>query len=118
MIRRGTLAAAIVGLALGAGLLSLAALRWIGFLGLPPVVFLTLLLVGMPVGGVLLVRIRRLKERSLSEVILVSAALAVVGDAVLRPVVGSHSRASVTGTDLGLALGGALGVQARALGIQ
>jgi len=79
MIKRKTLAAAIVGLSLGAGLLSLAALRWIGLLGLPPVVFLTLLLVGMPVGGLLLVRIRRLKEKALPEVILVSVALAVVG---------------------------------------
>lgn len=79
MNQRVSLSAAIVGLSLGAGLLSLAALRWIGLLGLPPVVFLTLLLVGMPVGGVLLVRIRRLKERSFSGVILVSAALAVIG---------------------------------------
>ena len=78
-MRRPVLASAIVMLSLGAGLLSLAALRWIGFLGLPPVFFLTLLLVGMPVGGLLLVRIRWLRDRPLSGIVLISVCLSVAG---------------------------------------
>jgi SAM-dependent methyltransferase len=98
MYQRKTLAVAIVGLSLGAGLLSLAALRWIGFLGLPPVAFLTLLLVGMPVGGLILIRIRRLRERDLPGIILVSAALAVSG-ALLFLLVSDLSGAQVNLSD-------------------
>ncbi len=82
VVRRPVLAAAIVCLSLGAGLLSLVALRWIGFLGLPPVFFLTLLMVGMPVGGLLLASIRRLKELSLSSMALVSGGMAVASAAL------------------------------------
>lgn len=72
------LALSIVGLAIGAGLLSLVALRWIGFLGLPPVFFLTVLFLGMPVGGLLLLRIHRLRKLRLSLVVLWSTGLSVV----------------------------------------
>ena len=75
--RRLVLAAAIIGLASGAGFISLVALNWLGFLGLPPVFFLTLLLVGMPLGGLLLVRVRKLKKLSISSVALISGGLAV-----------------------------------------
>ncbi len=77
--RRPPLAFAIVGLSFGAGLYSLVALRWLGFLGLPPVWFLTLLLVGMPVGGLLLVRNRWLRGRSVSAIIAVTVCLATAG---------------------------------------
>lgn len=78
--------AAIVSLSAGMGLLSLVALRWLGFVGLPPVLFLTLLLAGMPVGAVLLLRTRRLRTMSLGGIALLAASLSVVSLAAFPPV--------------------------------
>ena len=82
MAQRPKLAAAIVLLSLGAGIFSLVALRWIGFMGIPPVFFLTFLLVGMPVGGLVLVGFRRVKALSLSSIALISAGLALASAAL------------------------------------
>lgn len=71
-------AASIVPLTAGMGLLSLVALRWLGFLGLPPVLFFTLLLAGMPVGGVLLVRSRVLRSLPLGKIALLAAGLSIL----------------------------------------
>ena len=80
---RGRLAAVIVAQGLGAGLLSLVALRWIGFLGLPPVFFLTLLLAGMPVGALILIRVEWLRQRTLQAILVLSAGLALGSAAAL-----------------------------------
>jgi spermine/spermidine synthase len=81
MKQRTIVGTCIVGLSLGAGLLSLVALRWIGFLGLPPVIFLTLLLVGMPLGGLLLIKINWLRNLSISAISIISCCLAIVAAA-------------------------------------
>lgn len=68
---------AVAGQALAMGLLSMVALRWVGFLGLQPVCFLIVLLVGIPVGGLLPSRIRWLRTLSLSATLSLAAGLAL-----------------------------------------
>jgi predicted membrane-bound spermidine synthase len=98
MMRRFVLGTSLLVIATGAGLLSLVALRWIGFLGLPPVVFLTLLAVGMPIGGLLLVRLRILAVRPLATIAMVSAFLSIAG-ALLFVLMVQWTRVSVDLSD-------------------
>lgn len=63
--------------AIGASLLSLTVLRWLGFLGLPPVFYLLLLLVGMPLGGLLATRRGTIRGWGFSTWCLVTAVVAI-----------------------------------------
>jgi hypothetical protein len=79
MIRSRALAGSIGAISFGAGLLFLTSLRWLAFLGPPPAVWAIILLTGVPLGGLLLIRVRWLRERTLSSIALIAGALALIG---------------------------------------